>query len=193
MTKDLPLLSDRFVEAFQYAFELHVSQTRKGTRVPYMAHLLGVAALVLEDGGTEDEGIAALLHDAVEDQGGMKTLEEIRRRFGDQVADIVTGCTDAFTNPKPPWKQRKDAYLKHLAEAGPQVRRVSLADKLHNSRSIVMDLRHEGPQTLKRFNGGREGTLWYYRELVKVFQLIETSPMVAELGRMVYLIERLSE
>jgi GTP pyrophosphokinase len=187
------MLTSRFSQAFQYAFDLHITQTRKGSQIPYMAHLLGVTALVMEDGGSEDECIAALLHDAVEDQGGMKTLDEIRHRFGDQVAEIVAGCTDAFTTPKPPWKQRKEAYLSHLVEAGPMVRRVSLADKLHNSRSIVMDLRRDGPSTLGRFNGGRAGTLWYYQELVKIFQRIETSPMVAELSRAVYLIERLSE
>lgn len=193
MTKKSPLLSQKYEEALQYAFELHATQKRKGTEIPYIAHLLGVCALVLEDGGDESEAIAALLHDAVEDQGGMKTLEEIQHRFGDKVAEIVAGCTDAFTTPKPPWRQRKEGYLEHLKEAGPRVRRVSLADKLHNGRSIVMDLRRDGPSTLGRFNGGREGTLWYYKELVSIFRQVESSPMVEELSRVVYLIERLSE
>ena len=192
MKKKPPMLAQRFTDACQYAIELHDTQKRKGTDIPYIAHLLGVTALVLEDGGDENEAIAALLHDAVEDQGGMKTLEEIRKRFGEQVADIVAGCTDAFTSPKPPWRQRKEAYLQHLKGAGTSVRRVSLADKLHNGRSILMDMRRDGISTLRRFNGGRDGTLWYYRELVQVFQQVESSPMVAELARVVAEIEQLA-
>ena len=192
MKKKSSMLNQRFADACQYAIELHATQKRKGTDIPYIAHLLGVTALVLEDGGNEDEAIAALLHDAVEDQGGVKTLQEIRQRYGEQVANIVAGCTDAFTSPKPPWRQRKEAYLQHLKEAGTSIRRVSLADKLHNGRSILMDLRRDGPSTLGRFNGGRDGTLWYYRELVKVFQQVESSPMVVELARVVAEIEQLA-
>jgi GTP pyrophosphokinase len=192
MKKRSPKLTRRFSDACQYAFDLHASQKRKGTDIPYIAHLLAVASLVLEDGGDEDEAIAALLHDAVEDQGGMKTLQEIRRRFGEQVVEIVAGCTDAFTSPKPPWRQRKEVYLAHLSVAGASIRRVSLADKLHNARSILLDLRRHGPSTLGRFNGGREGTLWYYGELVKVFQRVESSPMVAELARVVADIEEIA-
>ncbi len=127
------LLNERFDQALNYAIQLHADQLRKGSGVPYLAHLLSVTALVLEDGGSEDEAIAALLHDAVEDQGGLATLEEIRSKFGTHVADIVAGCTDSFEDPRPPWKQRKDRYLQHLAQATPEVRRVSLADKLHNA------------------------------------------------------------
>jgi len=192
MKKKSSMLNQRFADACQYAIELHATQKRKGTEIPYIAHLLGVTALVLEDGGNEDEAIAALLHDAVEDQGGVKTLQEIRQRYGEQVANIVAGCTDAFASPKPPWRQRKEAYLQHLKEAGTSIRRVSLADKLHNGRSILMDLRRDGPSTLGRFNGGRDGTLWYYRELVKVFQQVESSPMVVELARVVAEIEQLA-
>jgi len=147
MNKPSPSLSNRFEDALRYAYTLHARQTRKGSNIPYIAHLLGVTALVLEDGGSEDEAIAALLHDAVEDQGGMKTLMEIRRRYGDLVAEIVEGCTDAIASPKPPWRQRKERYIEHLRHASPAVRRVSLSDKLHNARSILEDLRKDGSDT----------------------------------------------
>ena len=185
------ILTHRFVQAMQYSFHLHASQMRKGTSIPYVAHLLGVTALVLEDGGNEEQAIAALLHDAVEDQGGWETLGQIRLRFGEQVAEIVEGCTDAFETPKPPWRQRKEDYINHLKTASPEIRRVSLADKLHNARAILANLRCEGADTWKRFNGGREGTLWYYRSLLEVFQEVESSPMVAELGRVLADIENI--
>lgn len=191
MDKKPGILTHRFVQAMQYTFHLHARQTRKGTTIPYIAHLLGVTALVLEDGGNEDEAIAALLHDAVEDQGGWETLGQIRLRFGEQVAEIVEGCTDAFETPKPPWRQRKEDYINHLKTATPATRRVSLADKLHNARSILANLRTDGESTWRRFNGGREGTLWYYRTLLEVFQQVERSPMVAELERVVAEIERI--
>lgn len=184
-------LSSRFETALVYASRLHASQRRKGNNIPYIAHLLAVTSLVLEDGGDEDQAIAALLHDAVEDQGGVKTLEEIRLRYGDRVAFIVEGCTDAYGFPKPPWRQRKELYIEHLRLAGPEIRRVSLADKLHNARSILCDLRQDGLDTMERFNGGKSGTLWYYKSLLAVFEADETSPMVAELRRNVEEIERL--
>lgn len=193
MESSKSLLTHRFEGALVYAFQLHSDQLRKGSEVPYMAHLLGVTSLVLEDGGSEDEAIAALLHDAVEDQGGMQTLDEIRHRFGDTVADIVAGCTDAFETPKPPWEQRKIDYLNHLKDAGPMVRRVSLADKLYNARAILRNLHTIGPRTWQRFNGGKQGSLWYYRSLVDIFQLDGTSYMVAELTRVVAEIERLAD
>lgn len=189
---DWGLLSDRFQQALVYTFQLHSCQTRKESGVPYISHLLAVTALVLEDGGNEDQAIAALLHDAVEDQGGRATLEEIRQRFGDRVAFIVDSCTDAYTIPKPPWRQRKEEYIKHLHQAPKDVRRVSLADKLHNARSILVDLRLEGDDIWSHFNGGRDGTLWYYRALVAVFQQIDDSPMVDELSRVVMEISRRS-
>lgn len=185
-------LSDRFPQALAYAFELHRYQTRKDTSIPYMAHLLGVTALILEDGGDEDQAIAALLHDAVEDQGGLATLEEIRRRFGDHVAEIVMGCTDSVTTPKPPWLARKRSYLEHLPAAPPAVVRVSLADKLHNARRILEVLRSEGDGVWARFKGGKDGTLWYYRALVETFRPLTTSPMLAELERVVTEIETLA-
>ena len=133
-------LSSRFDDALCWAHDLHRHQLRKGTPVPYIAHLLAVTAIVLEHCGSEDEAIAALLHDAVEDQGGPATRAEIQRRFGEHVAAIVDGCTDADTIPKPPWQQRKEAYLAHLVgETSPSVRLVSSADKLHNVRSIIAD------------------------------------------------------
>jgi (p)ppGpp synthase/HD superfamily hydrolase len=181
MMKKQPILTERFNDALQYAAQMHVSQLRKGTSVPYVSHLLSVCALVLEDGGDEDQAIAALLHDAVEDQGGENTYEEIRSRFGDRVADIVDGCTDTYETPKPEWKQRKERYIAHLKEASPEILRVSLADKLHNARSILRDLKENGIESLQRFNGGKDGTLWYYRSLVNVFQKKSESAMVPEL------------
>jgi len=165
-----PLLTARFGEALVYARELHAFQTRKGTPVPYLAHLLAVCSLVLEDGGDEDEAIAALLHDAVEDQGGRPTLEEIRRRFGDRVAGIVLECTDADEGPKPPWRVRKERYLAHLPQASRSAIRVSCADKLHNARSLLIDHRRLGERLWERFNAGRDETLWYYRTLVEIFK-----------------------
>jgi GTP pyrophosphokinase len=188
-SKQTVTLTERFQDAFGFASTLHARQKRKGTGIPYLSHLLGVTALVLEDGGDEDQAIAALLHDAVEDQGGLKTLEEIRQRFGQHVAEIVDGCTDAYTTPKPPWKQRKQDYLAHLRQASPEVVRVSLADKLHNARSISADLQRIGETTWRRFNGGRDGTLWYYHSLVEIFKERSSSPMVAELQRVVQAIE----
>lgn len=186
------MLTGRFKAALDYAFELHAHQKRKSTQIPYISHLLGVTSLVLEDSGDEDEAIAALLHDAVEDQGGMPILDEIRARFGERVAQIVDGLTDAYGFPKPPWRERKELYLEHLKSADPAVRRVSLADKLHNARSILASLQTIGPSTWNRFNGGREGTLWYYRSLVEIFQQGEPSFMVTELARVVAEIERLA-
>jgi GTP pyrophosphokinase len=174
------------------ATRLHAGQLRKGTQVPYISHLFGVTALVLEDGGGEDEAIAALLHDAVEDQGGLRTLDEIRRRFGDHVAEIVDALSDAYTTPKPPWRQRKMDYLAHLPQASAEVRRVSLADKLHNARAILRTLRQDGERTWERFNGGKDGTLWYYRSLLKVFEETGSDFMTAELGRVLSEIERIA-
>jgi (p)ppGpp synthase/HD superfamily hydrolase len=186
-------LTARFEEALAYATRLHNDQSRKGTGIPYVAHLLAVTALVLEWGGDEDMAIAALLHDAVEDQGGMDTLADIRRRFGERVATIVDGCTDSYTHPKPPWKQRKEAYIKRLRVEPGDVRLVSIADKIHNARSILFDLRKDGVSALDRFKGGRDGTLWYYQALVAVFNEIENTPQAAELARLVAEMEQLVE
>ena len=162
-------LGPRFLKGFLFAAEKHAGQTRKTTTIPYIAHLMGVASLVLEFGGDEDMAIAALLHDVVEDCGGAPMLKEVRRRFGSRVAKIVDGCTDSDIDPKPPWRGRKETYLRHLKSADAETRLVSAADKLNNARSILADYREVGESIWERFNGGREGTLWYYRALVQEF------------------------
>ena len=147
--------SQRFEQALVLAHQLHANQVRKGTTIPYIGHLLAVTAIVIENGGSEDEAIAALLHDAVEDQGGATTREEIRQRFGENVAVIVDGLSDTDQTPKPPWRARKEAYIAHLSEASSSVLLVSLADKIHNAGSILRDLRNEGVSVWSRFKGGR--------------------------------------
>ena len=179
------ILTARFRQALAYAAELHEKQVRKGGDVPYVAHLLSVAGIVLEYGGDEGEAIAALLHDAVEDQGGAPIRDEIRARFGDRVAAIVDGCTDADTQPKPPWRQRKEAFVESIPTASPSVLLVSAADKLHNARSILADYREIGEPLWDRFTGRKQGTLWYYRALVDAFRKAGPSPLVDELERVV--------
>ncbi|MEO1996568.1 MAG: HD domain-containing protein [Planctomycetaceae bacterium] len=163
-------ISARYRDALDYAARLHAEQTRKGSDTPYLAHLLSVSALAMEWGADEDQAIAALLHDAAEDQGGRQTLEKIRQRFGDRVAGMVRDLSDTLDEPKPPWKARKQAYLTHLQQADPEVLLVSACDKLHNLRSILDDLIAEGPAVFERFQGGRDGTLWYYDSLASAFQ-----------------------
>jgi GTP pyrophosphokinase len=187
-----PQLSERFEHALAYAARLHATQVRKGTAIPYISHLLSVAALVLETGGDEDEAIAALLHDAIEDQGGAQTREQIRRRFGERVVRIVDGCTDAETLPKPPWRQRKEQHIEHLRHASPEVLRVVLADKLHNARSLLFDRRHIGSRLWDRFNASEAETLWYYRTLIGVFRDVANWPILEELNRVVTELERLA-
>jgi GTP pyrophosphokinase len=191
------MLTARFEEALVLAVRLHAGQTRKGTDTPYISHLLGVTGIVLEHGASEDEAIAALLHDAAEDQGGGATLEKIRDRFGETVAEIVAECTDSWTIPRPPWQERKEAYIARLRGASASVRLVSAADKLHNARTILADYRALGESLWSRFNGGREGTLWYYRALVDVLRDTGPPPMVEasiieELDRVVSELERLA-
>jgi GTP pyrophosphokinase len=186
------MLSARFTDGLIFATQLHANQTRKGSGVPYIAHLLGVASIALEHGANEDEAIAALLHDAIEDQGGAPTREEIRRRFGDTVTAIVDGCTDTDITPKPPWRQRKEAYIAHISKASTSVLLVSASDKLHNARSILNDYRVLGDAVWERFKGGKEGTLWYYRSLVKAFLTTGATPLVDELERTVDELERLA-
>jgi (p)ppGpp synthase/HD superfamily hydrolase len=183
---------EKFEEALTYAARLHRDQTRKATGIPYVTHLLAVAAIVGENGGTEDEVVAALLHDAPEDQGGEARLAKIRERFGAEVADIVAGNSDTYQEPKPPWRGRKASYVAHVARAPHSVRLVSAADKLHNARSVLADLRCLGDDLWPRFNGGREGTLWYYRALVEAFRSAGSNPVVEELDRVVGELERLA-
>lgn len=170
LTNTTTKLSDRFTSALVYATGLHASQVRKGSNVPYISHLMSVAALVLEDGGDEDEAIAALLHDAVEDQGGAKTLAAIRATFGDKVATIVDGCSDTDVIPKPPWRDRKLHYLERMRYASTSVQRVSMADKVHNARSILADWHREKDAIWSKFKGGKEGTLWYYQAFLQLHQ-----------------------
>lgn len=176
-------LSNRFEKALILAYQLHKDQKRKDTDIPYIAHLLAVASLVLEAGGGEDEAIAALLHDAAEDQGGKKTLDIIRDEFGEHVAQIVEGCSDSFGFPKPPWNKRKEAYLDHLLQADPGTRLVSLADKLHNCRDILLTYRMIGDSIWDRFKGKKEGTMWYYRELDHIFTQTGTDSLTLEFHR----------
>lgn len=190
METENPILGPRFEDALMYAAKLHASQIRKGSRVPYVSHLMAVASIALECGADEDEAIAALLHDAIEDQGGSKAREEIRGRFGDRVVEIVDGCTDADTKPKPPWRERKEAYITHIKDASPSVHLVSAADKLSNARAILKDYRSLGDKLWERFKGGKEGTLWYYRSLSDVFLAVYPSPLADELDRVVSEIER---
>jgi (p)ppGpp synthase/HD superfamily hydrolase len=178
-------MTPRFEEALVYAARVHAGQSRKGTSVPYVSHVLAVCSLVLEDGGGEDEAIAALLHDAVEDGGGQPRLDDIRRRFGDRVAEIVRACTDTDETPKPPWKARKTRYIAQVRAAGPDARRVSCADKLHNARSILRDYRALGEPLWDRFSAPPEEQLWYYRSLVEAFRQPDRSPLAAELERVV--------
>lgn len=179
------LLTHRFEEALTLAARLHANQVRKGTDIPYISHLLAVAALVLENGGDETAAISALLHDAVEDQGGAQTLHLIRERFGDEVAAIVDGMSDTDQTPKPPWQERKEAYIAHVESAPRRERLVSAADKLHNLTAILRDYRTIGEKLWDRFNGGREGTLWYYRALLDAYKRAGDTPLVEEIERLV--------
>jgi (p)ppGpp synthase/HD superfamily hydrolase len=153
--------------AFEYACRLHADQARKGTTIPYISHLMAVAALVIEHGGGEDEAIGALLHDAIEDQNYDGSVPaEIGARFGPKVLALVEACSDAVGPDKPPWRTRKETYLAHLRGAPPNVRLISAADKLHNARAILGDYRRLGDDLWERFNASREDQLWYYRGLV---------------------------
>jgi len=190
------VLSNRFTEALVWATQLHADQRRRISGEPYVAHLLRVTGIVLEHGGSEDDAIAALLHDAVEDQGGAEAREAIRRRFGEQVARVVDECSDTDQTPKPPWRERKNAYLAHLPVASSGARLVAAADKLDNVRSLLMNLRAEGRQVWKHFKGGRDGSLWYHREVVRALgqapQDTGAVLLIQELDRQVGHLERLA-
>jgi (p)ppGpp synthase/HD superfamily hydrolase len=188
----VPLLTERFEQALLYAARLHATQIRKGSGVPYISHLMAVAGLALENGGGEDEAISALLHDAVEDQGGEPTRAEIQRRFGPRVAEIVDGCTDTDRWPKPPWRVRKELHIASVAGASPSVCLVLACDKLHNVRCLVAEYRNCGDALWGRYHGGRAGTLWYYRAMLEALRLRGTSPLLEELGRAVSEFEALA-
>jgi GTP pyrophosphokinase len=172
------MLGRRFTEALCLAADLHANQCRKASGVPYVSHVLAVASLVIEFGGSEDEAIAALLHDAVEDCGGVQILEQIREQFGAPVAEIVLGCSDTTVSPKPPWQTRKVEYLRHLAFANRSVQLVAIADKLHNMKTTLRELSLQGDSFWDHFRSGRDGMLWYFGELVGIFR---QSPVPAPL------------
>ena len=179
------MLGERFVDALAYATRVHRGQMRRES--PYVAHLLRVAGLVLEDGGTEDEAIGALLHDAAEDQGGHGRLVDIRRRYGDAVADIVDSCTDSLEQPQPPWHARKEQYIEHLPEASPSALRVSLADKVDNVRGLLHELRdaQAGPRRRGRADDAADeerDVCWYYGSLARMFTLLAPGPRADELS-----------
>src|SRR5271168_5190793 len=165
-----PRLTSRFADALNYAAGLHSGQVRKGGEIPYLGHLLSVAGLIIEADGTETQAIAALLHDAAEDQGGEETLAEIREKFGADVATIVDECSDTFETPKPPWRQRKESYIRHLPDASDDAILVSLADKLDNARTMLRDFRAHGDELWQRFTvQDPQLHLWYYRSLLEVY------------------------
>ena len=184
-------LSEKFEEALIYAARAHGDQIRKKTGIPYIAHILGVTAIALEYGANEAEAIGALLHDTVEDCGGAERLRDVRKKFGDEVAVIVDGCTDTDQTPKPPWLERKRAYLEHLKDSDSSTRLVSASDKLHNTRAILAALRRKGLDVFERFAGKKDGTLWYYRALVTAFrQHGDHADLIDELDRVVSEIEK---
>ncbi len=175
------LLTERYSDAVAYAATAHAAQRRKGTDIPYVAHLLAVSGSVLEAGGDEDQAIAGLLHDVVEDQGGLPRAEDVRARFGDRVADIVLGCSDSTTEDpehKLPYTDRKAAHIAHLREANDDVLLVTAADKLHNARAIHTDLLIDGPDMLTRFNGRPDQILAYYRSILDVLESRGTAPVL---------------
>jgi (p)ppGpp synthase/HD superfamily hydrolase len=182
-------LSPQFEKALIYATRNHGGKLRKKSRIPYIAHVLGVAAIAMEYGANETEAIGALLHDAVEDCGGARRLRDIERKFGRKIARIVEGCTDTDQIPKPPWRERKENYIAHLKRVSASTRLVSAADKLHNARAILHNLRQEGDPLWSRFNGGKEGALWYYRSLVSAFREHGSNELIEELDRVVTEIE----
>jgi (p)ppGpp synthase/HD superfamily hydrolase len=196
MTK-ATILTDRFDRALLYATHVHGGQVRKGTSTPYVAHLLAVSATVLEYGGDEDLAIAALLHDSVEDQGGMARLEDVRNRFGARVARVVEACSDSLADTgagerKAHWQERKDKYLAHLQIADEDILHVSLADKIHNARSILRDLRKPeiGEKIWSRFSQPKERTLWYYESLAEIFRKKLPGQLAEELGEIVAVLKK---
>ncbi len=186
-------LSPRVLSALQLADQLHARQRRKIGGTPYIAHLLSVAALVIEDGGDEDEIIAALLHDAAEDQGGEQTLECIADQFGSRVACIVRQCSDSLQSPKPPWRQRKEGFLRTIPAVDHSALRIMMADKLHNLRAIKRDLMRGQADLWRGFRGGQEGTLWYYRAFIRACRARQDHWMLDEMESLLMWIARRSD
>src|SRR5207237_3402458 len=190
--RSLMKISEKFEEALVYATQAHGNQMRKKTGIPYIAHILGVTAIALEYGASETEASSTLVHDTVEDCGRADRLRDIREKFGDDVAGIVDGCTDTYETPKPPWLERKRAYIEHLKDSDSSTRLVSASDKLHNTRAILAELRRNGTEVFARFAGKKDGTLWYYRALVTAFrQHGDHADLIDELDRVVSEIEKL--
>jgi (p)ppGpp synthase/HD superfamily hydrolase len=189
------LLSPRFEQALQYACIIHAGQIRKGAGIPYISHLMAVTSIALEHGANEDEAIAALLHDAAEDAGGRKRVNDIRVRFGDTVADLVVSCTDTMMERKPEWRSRKEAYVASIYHKTPSELLITASDKLHNSQSILRDYRELGDEVWERFSSKKEGTLWYYRALANAFLAAPNNTrckaLVEEINRVVTTIEDL--
>jgi (p)ppGpp synthase/HD superfamily hydrolase len=181
--------SDKFTQALSFAAKLHNGQLRKGTQIPYISHLLSVSAIVMRNGGDEEQAIAALLHDSVEDQGGINLLSDIESKFGARVAKIVKQCSDSFEKPKPPWDQRKKAYVATIAHKSDDAILISMADKVDNARTILNNYHKIGEKLWERFRGGREGTLWYYRACVDAFGNRSNSDLYHELADLVSQIE----
>jgi len=193
-TSPAVVLSNKFLEAVQFAFEKHSKQTRKGTDTPYIGHLLQVASYVIDAGGDEELAIAALLHDAVEDQGGAPMLTEIRERFGLHVAQIVEGCSDSMGETKRPWRERKEAYVQHLSLASAEVRLVAAADKLANGRAILSDLKTIGEKLWVRFNAPKEDQLWYYDSVVFALQAAPSDSRVTKvLGELIDVVRQIRD
>lgn len=186
-------LGQGFERALIYALHVHGGHVRKGTDIPYFSYLMAVAATVIENGGTEEEAIAALLHDAVEDQGGAQRLRDIEDRFGQNVASIVKACSDSLedtaSGEKEDWL-RKRRYLAELAGKGSSVHRVSAADKLHNARAICRDAAAHGDALWQRFSKPREQTIAYYTTLAETLRAVFPGPLTDELGTAVELLER---
>jgi GTP pyrophosphokinase len=188
------LYSDRMSEAMAAAAQIHATQVRKGMAIPYLSHLLGACSIALEYGADEDEAIAALLHDAIEDGEPTEAARATVWSFGPEVGRIVEGCTDADTHPRPPWRERKEAYLASLATEDRSVLLVSASDKLHNARSIVRDLRELGEDVWGRFSAPKGQILWYYRSLVTAYRANPAYPkaLIDELDRTVVEMEALA-
>jgi (p)ppGpp synthase/HD superfamily hydrolase len=183
-------LTKKLSQAFGYAHEVHAQQVKTGTSVPYLGHLMGVSSIVLDDGGSEDEAVAALLHDAAEDHGGRERLDDIRSRFGDAVARIVEDCTDSWDTPKPPWLVRKQTYIQHARTLPLGSLRVSAADKVHNTYSILRGLRNTGEKVWERYEVGADDVLSYYESLARAYREAGGGRLVEELERIVRGIQR---
>ena len=182
---------EQFIDAVGFAVRLHATQVRKQSGAPYVSHLLRVAGIVLEHGADEEQAVAAMLHDAIEDQGGPVAYAQIRDRFGQRVADLVAECSDTDQTPKPPWRTRKEAYLARLPHRSAVAQRISAADKLDNVRALIAAYRVSGETLWEHFRGGRDGTLWYHRSVVDVLQKTLPGPLVDELACAVAELEHL--